>query len=182
MAYDLEHLRVLVVDDNFHMGLLVKHILATLGVKNARVTRDSVHAFELLRSFPCDIVVCDYNMQPLDGVDFVRLLRTSLDSPSPYVAVIMMTGHTDYHIVAACRDAGVNEFLVKPISVKSLCERIVHIIEKPRPFVRSKRYTGPDRRRKQQPFDGADRRKSEPLAEAPKQGLSNDEIEAMLQN
>jgi CheY-like chemotaxis protein len=181
MAYNLEQLAIMVVDDNHHMVVLVKHILVSLGIKNVREARDSADAIELLGSYPCDIVICDYNMQPLDGVDFVKLLRTSPDSPNAHVAVIMMTGHTEYRTVAAGRDAGVNEFLAKPISVKSLCERIVHVIEKPRPFIRSRRYTGPDRRRKQVPFDGPERRKTQPLAESPKQGLSDAEIEAMLQ-
>jgi len=181
MAYSLGQLSVLVVDDNHHMVVLVKEILIALGIKQVHTAKDSAEAFEELRAFPADIVVCDYNMQPLDGLDFTRLVRNSPDSPNPYIAILMMTGHSDHRTVVAGRDAGVNEFVAKPISLKSLSQRIVHIIEKPRPFIKTKRYFGPDRRRQQLPFKGPDRRKNAPQATpAPGKELSDAEIEALM--
>jgi DNA-binding response OmpR family regulator len=93
----------------------------------------------------------------------------------------MMTGHSDYSTVVTVRDSGANEFLAKPISLKSLSQRIIHIIEKPRPFVKTKRYFGPDRRRQQLPYRGPDRRKSEPEAAPPTDAaLSNADIDALM--
>ena len=95
----------------------------------------------------------------LDGLDFVRLVRKGADSPNPYVPIILLTGHTEMHRVLEARDAGVNEILAKPISIKSLFSRIVSIIESPRPFVKSKTYFGPCRRRYQDPnYKGPERR------------------------
>ncbi len=76
------------------------------------------------------------------------MVRFGDDSPIPKVPIIMLTGHTDLHRVCEDRDAGVNEFLAKPISVQTLCSRLVSLIEYPRPFIRTKTYFGPCRRRR----------------------------------
>jgi two-component system, chemotaxis family, chemotaxis protein CheY len=73
-------------------------------------------------------------------------VRTASDSPNPYVPIIMMTGHSDRTHVGVARDAGVNSFLVKPISAKSLFAHIVNASQDKRSFVRTKSYFGPDRR------------------------------------
>lgn len=148
-GYNLERLNFLVVDDNLHMRALVRTILAALGARNVIEVADGADALKALRNFPADIIICDWNMSPLDGLDFVRLLRTGDDSPNPYVPVIMMTGHTERSRVLQARDVGVHEFLAKPISVRGLYSHIRSIIERPHPFVRSTSYFGPDRRRRQ---------------------------------
>jgi DNA-binding response OmpR family regulator len=72
----------------------------------------------------------------------------------------MITGHSERSRVSAARDAGVNEFLVKPVTAKSLMERLTLIVNKPRNFVKSKNYFGPDRRRRPDPnYGGSERRK-----------------------
>ncbi|GAA0600528.1 response regulator [Caenispirillum bisanense] len=182
-GYNLERLNFLCVDDNKHMRALVKTILHALGSKNVHEAADGADAFKELRHFPADIIICDWNMSPLDGLDFVRLVRTGKDSPNPFVPIIMLTGHTEMHRVIEARDAGVHEFLAKPISAKGLFSRIRSIIERPRPFIRAGLYFGPDRRRRQIDWKGAERRKSA-IAAAPAAadagGLSQAEVEALL--
>ncbi len=99
-------------------------------------------------------------MKPLDGIDFVKLVRTARDSPNPYVPIIMLSGYTEYRRVVEARDAGVNEFLAKPISAKALYQRFAAIIDNPRPFIRTESYFGPDRRRQNMgpPRGSAERR------------------------
>lgn len=182
-GYNLERLNFLCVDDNKHMRALVKTILHALGSKNVHEAADGADAFKELRHFPADIIICDWNMSPLDGLDFVRLVRTGKDSPNPFVPIIMLTGHTEMHRVIEARDAGVHEFLAKPISAKGLFSRIRSIIERPRPFIRAGLYFGPDRRRRQIDWKGAERRKSAmaaPPAAADAGGLSQAEVEALL--
>ncbi|MCK5546645.1 MAG: response regulator, partial [Rhodospirillaceae bacterium] len=119
-------------------------------------------AFKELRHFPADVIICDWSMQPLDGLDFVRMVRTGTDSPNPFVPIIMLTGHTEMHRVMEARDSGVHEFLAKPISAKGIYSRIRTIIENPRPFIRAGIYFGPDRRRKENPnYNGPERRKAD---------------------
>jgi hypothetical protein len=65
--------------------------------------------------------------------------------------------------VLQARDTGVSEFLCKPISAKALYDRIYSIVMHPRPFIRTKSYFGPDRRRAENPaYSGAERRISDP--------------------
>ena len=182
--YNLERLNFLIVDDNKHMRALVKSILHALGIKNILEAGDGADAFKELRHFPADIIICDWNMSPLDGMDFVRMVRTGNDSPNQYVPIIMLTGHTEMNRVLEARDSGVHEFLAKPISAKSLYARIRAIIENPREFVRTSMYFGPNRRRRQSAtYNGSERRKenqpAQPAASGD-EGLNQDEIEALL--
>ncbi len=182
--YVLENVNVLVLDDNRHMRSLVQSILHALGVKQIREASDAPEAFKELQHFHADVIIADWHMEPLDGLDFVRLVRTAKDSPNPYVPIIMLTGHTEYQRVCEARDAGVNEFLAKPISAKALYSRFASIIENPRPFIRTKTYFGPDRRRQNlgPPRGVPERRKEEieKLAERTDDGLSETEIESLL--
>ena len=178
--YNLERLNFLIVDDNKHMRALVKSILHALGAKNVLDASDGADAFKELRHYPADIIICDWNMDPLDGLDFTRLVRTGNDSPNPFVPIIMLTGHTEMNRVVEARDSGIHEFLAKPISAKGLYSRIRAIIEHPRPFVRAGLYFGPDRRRRVlASYMGAERRKD--AEDGKKDGdLSQDEVEALL--
>lgn len=184
--YNLERLNFLIVDDNKHMRALVKSILHALGVKNVIEAGDGADAFKELRHYPADIIICDWNMEPLDGLDFTKLVRTGSDSPNPFVPIIMLTGHTEMNRVMEARDSGVHEFLAKPISAKKLYSRIRTIIDRPRAFVRTPAYFGPDRRRKALPnYNGPERRK-EASGQVETGGgggdgeLSQDEISALL--
>jgi two-component system, chemotaxis family, chemotaxis protein CheY len=143
----LSSLHILVVDDNPHMRGIVVAILRGAGFARVKEASDGAQALEEMKSGIPDIIVCDLNMDPIDGLEFTKMLRTAADSPGAYIPVIMMTGHTERSKVTAARDAGVNELVAKPISAKTLLERIVAVIDRPRPFVRSPFYTGPCRRR-----------------------------------
>lgn len=146
-ADGFSRLRVLIVDDNHHMINIVKTILRGFGIKDFLEARDAAEAFDLFRSTGVDIIVLDYQMNLLDGNDFVRLVRTGSDSPNPYVPIIMLTAYSERSRVEAARDAGVTEFCCKPVTPMELYRKVMAVINHPRPFVRSPAYIGPDRRR-----------------------------------
>ncbi len=146
--YSFEILRVLVVDDHRSMRILVRTILKSFGVKSVHEAKDGPAAFKVLNSFPIDMVITDLNMPVMDGVEFVRLVRMDKDSKNPYIPIIMLTGHSEVPRIISARDAGVNAFLTKPVSAKSLYSKMSFLIEHPQPFIRCKTYVGPDRRRK----------------------------------
>ena len=101
-------------------------------------------------------------MEPLDGIDFVRLLRNSPDSPNPMAPVIMITGHSTMRRISEARDVGVNEFLAKPLTARGVLDRLQKVIDHPRPYIRTEDYFGPDRRRKADPnYDGPRRRSAD---------------------
>lgn len=158
-AYNIENLAFLVVDDNRHIREMVNHLLKVLGVKIVRGASDGEEALKVLNEFNPDIVICDWAMAPIDGIEFLRRIRQDADSPNPFLPVIMLTGHTELTRVREARDAGVTEFLAKPISAGALYARISSIIERPRPFVRAGHFFGPDRRRGiNRGYQGSERR------------------------
>ena len=145
----LAALQVLLVDDNQHMRAITSAVLQSAGIRKVREATDGAAALEILREHPVDLVIVDFNMFPLDGVEFTRLVRNSPDSANPYLPIIMMTGHSEKSRVYEARDAGVTEFVVKPITAKAILDRIQAVIFRPRPFVKTDGYFGPDRRRVQ---------------------------------
>lgn len=160
MRYEL--LKILIVDDNHHMRVLISEILRAIGCRHIYEASDGAEGLQIIRNHAIDIVMTDLSMQPLDGIDFVRLLRNSSDSPNPMVPVIMVTGHSTQRRLFEARDAGVNEFLAKPLTARGVVERITQVIEHPRPYVRSEGYFGPDRRRRRDPsYEGPWRRASD---------------------
>lgn len=162
MSVRFDFVSILIVDDNNHMRTLVAEILRAIGIKDVREAADGADALQFIRHSPPDIIITDFAMQPIDGVEFVTMVRKSSDSTCPMVPIIMMTGHSERHRVEEARDAGVTEFLAKPISARSVLELILEVIERPRPFVRSANYFGPCRRRKADSnFKGPWRRSSD---------------------
>ncbi len=159
MSVGLSRVRVLIVDDNHHMINIVKTILRGFGIKEFMEARDAAEAFDLFRSAVVDIIVLDYQMNLLDGNDFVRLVRTGSDSPNPYVPIIMLTAYSERSRVEAARDAGVTEFCCKPVTPMELYRKVIAVVNHARPFVRSPGYVGPDRRRQLQAgYGGPERR------------------------
>jgi two-component system, chemotaxis family, chemotaxis protein CheY len=147
-ATAFDYLKALVVEDNAHMRALLRSLLHALGMKQVYECTDGASAYNELRERKPDFVLTDLSMKPVDGIEFTRMVRTGQDSPNPYVPIIMITGHTERPRVEAARDAGVTEFLAKPITVQNLLKRIGEIVDRPRPFVRCEGYFGPDRRRR----------------------------------
>jgi CheY-like chemotaxis protein len=143
-----DNLKALVVDDNAHMRTLLRSLLQALGLSQIYEAVDGARGFAEMRERRPDFVLTDLSMSPVDGIEFTRLVRFGQDSPNPYVPIIMVTGHTERQRVLAARDAGVNEFLAKPITAQNILLRITEIVERPRPFVRCDNYFGPDRRRR----------------------------------
>jgi len=170
LRYEL--LKILLVDDNHHMRLLLGEILRALGVRQLYEAGDGAQGLQMMKSHPVDIVMTDLSMQPMDGIDFVRLLRNSPDSPNQMCPVIMITGHSTMQRVNEARNAGVNEFLAKPLTARGVIERLDRVVEHPRPYVRTSDYFGPDRRRRADPgFQGPWRRQ----ADGPQQSAASDE-------
>jgi len=158
MAYKLTALNVLLVEDNPHMRQLLRQILNAYGIKNVFEADDGALGYERFKHKKADLIIVDWMMDRLNGIEFTRMVRTDDDSPDKFVPIIMLTGYTEKERVVEARDCGVTEFMAKPVSAQSLYDRIVSVIEGPRPFVEVGSYFGPDRRRRISDFAGNDRR------------------------
>jgi two-component system, chemotaxis family, chemotaxis protein CheY len=155
-----ERLRTLIVDDNQHMINIVRVIMRGFGAKDFHEARDAAEAFDVVKHDGVDLIIVDYQMNLLDGLDFIKLVRTAKDSPNQYVPIIMLTAHSERSRVMAARDAGVTEFCCKPVTALDLYRKIVAVANSPREFVKTSTYFGPDRRRRpDNSYSGSERRK-----------------------
>ncbi len=144
---DFSGLRFLVVDDNQHVRRIIRTLLHGFGVREVYEAADGAAGLDAVQNFLPDFIITDWVMPLFDGLEFVQMIRQP-DSPlNPYVPIIMLSAHSERHRVMQARDAGVNDFLCKPISAKSLHQRISSILIDPKPFIRANSYFGPDRRR-----------------------------------
>jgi two-component system chemotaxis response regulator CheY len=155
MSFSFDSLHFLLVDDNQHVRAIVAAILRSAGVRHLREADNGAEGLECLRQFPADIAIVDFMMTPMDGVEFVIEARKGKHA---YLPIIMMTGFSDRARVCEARDAGVTEMLAKPITARSLLERVESVVLNPRPFVRSDSYFGPCRRRTGAVWHGEERR------------------------
>ncbi len=156
---DLSDLRILIVDDYPPMRAILKVMLKALGVRHIGEADDGLAAIDEMNGFHADIVIADYRMVPMDGVELTLRIRAGTAGIDPFTPVVMVSGHSEKSRIFQARDAGVTEFLVKPISATYLYYRLRAVIENPRPFIRSPDFFGPDRRRRAMDFEGPDRRK-----------------------
>ena len=157
---DFNRLRFLVIDDNAHMRRILRTLLHGFGAREVYEAEDGATGLEAFNHFIPDIIITDWAMPIFDGLELAQMIRQPGANANPYVAIIMLTGHSEKKRVTAARDAGITEFLAKPISAKGLYERIVNVVVNPRPFIRTKTYFGPDRRRNNSAsYVGPERRK-----------------------
>jgi YesN/AraC family two-component response regulator len=154
--------RLLIVDDdvNIREGITAAVPWSEHGIEVVGQAADGAEGLACFRADRPDIVITDWAMPIFDGLELTQMIRQPGTNSNPYVAVIMLTGHSEKKRVTAARDAGVTEFLAKPLSAKALYQRIVNVVANPRPFIKTKTYFGPDRRRSVNPnYAGPERRK-----------------------
>lgn len=147
MGFDFKSLSILVIEDSASMIKLVTSVIETMGVEEFYTAEEGKEGFEIFCKHRPDIIITDWDMKPMDGLEFINLVRNDPTSPNKMVPIIMMTGFSALPRVTTARDAGTTEFLVKPFSAKDLTNRIAHVITRPRDYVRTGNFFGPDRRR-----------------------------------
>lgn len=144
-SMNLGKLAVLVVDDSRVARIVVKNLLLELGLDDIAEAEDGAAALVKLRDFDADLVLCDLNMTPLDGIEFTRLLRNAPDSPNPFVPVIMLTAEATKAQIANALKAGVNDFLSKPARTPVLRAHIAALFRHPLVYVREGGALRPER-------------------------------------
>jgi two-component system chemotaxis response regulator CheY len=154
-----DKLKVVVIDDNSHMRTLLLSILYAFGFKTLVGEANGKSGFAAVQSIKPDFILTDFSMHPVDGVEFVKMIR-ACPGPMAWVPIIMITGHGERRYIERARDAGITELLTKPFTPKDLYLRVVEVVERPRPFVKSPLFIGPDRRRKKLALGSITKRRS----------------------
>lgn len=160
MGFNFKNLSILVVEDNPHMRQLIVQVLYAMGVGRVHQSDNGPRAIQLTYSEKPDIIITDWMMEPMDGLELTKRIRDDDKNPCRLSPVILMTGYSAHTRVTRARDLGVTEFLVKPFTAEALAKRIAHVINQPRDFIAAPAFTGPDRRRRREDGYGGPKRRS----------------------
>ncbi|WP_158498799.1 response regulator [Magnetospira sp. QH-2] len=164
----------MVVEPSRYVRVLLKDALRTMGVTTFWEATDGQNALGQLQKVKPDVIITEFDLAAMSGLDLVKALRNDERSPHRYTPIIMVTSSAERRRVLEARDAGVNEYIVKPFSTKQLFGRIMEIVDRPREFVASASYNGPDRRRKaDQDYMGPKRRQEDKEKEAAEAALAS---------
>jgi two-component system chemotaxis response regulator CheY len=136
-------IKVLIVDDDYHMRKVVRTMLSAIGVRDIHDVSDAKAGLQAICATLPDIVILDWEMPQVGGAEFVRAVRSPGSFPVPNVPIIVLTGHGERKCVVEAMQLGANEYLLKPVSTRALFDRLVMVLAKPRPMVRSGDYYGP---------------------------------------
>jgi two-component system, chemotaxis family, chemotaxis protein CheY len=143
----LESLRVLIVDDEPTMRKVTRSLLQAVGVKNTYDACDGATGLDAICTLAPDVVLLDWEMPALNGLEFIRRVRSPGRFPMPDVPIIMLTAYGERSKVVEAVNLGVNEFLLKPVSSQALLARLISIIARPRRMIKKGDYYGPEPRK-----------------------------------
>ena len=119
-------LQVVVVDDQLTMRTLVRTGLNQIGIMNTRDFSGPKEAWKSLQTNTAHIVISDFNMPEMDGLEFLRAMRACPSMNN--TAFILLTGRADKDLVARAMQFGANNYLVKPFTVATLKQKIEQVV------------------------------------------------------
>jgi two-component system chemotaxis response regulator CheY len=146
------NLKILIADGDAQAADLLKQTLASFKITDTEIVSSAPDVWQKLNEAEYDILFCELDLSPTGGIDLIHKLRSSPLSPDPIIPIITHTLSCTADDVKNARDAGSTEFLAKPLNIKSLINVLTIVAEKPRYFVFSENFIGPDRRRKNTPL------------------------------
>ena len=130
---DFTKRRILIVDDEEFMRSLVKRVLNQLGVSKVLSASDGSSAVRVLaaEALPVDCILCDFNMEPVNGLQLLKAIRTGKAKSIPTTQkFIMLTGHADQDIIKIAMQLGVDGYVVKPVPADKLASALERALEK----------------------------------------------------
>jgi two-component system, chemotaxis family, chemotaxis protein CheY len=145
----LKDITILVVDGNGFMRRMTRMMLLNLGARSIREAADGLAAVEQIRTWSPDVMLLDWDLPVLNGMEVMRIVRSPGVFPRANLPTIMLTSQAKRSLVVEALRVGVHEFLVKPTSPKALCDRLMSVMIKPRPLMRVGEYYVPEPRLRQ---------------------------------
>ena len=123
---DFNH-RILIVDDGASMRNIMKKILKQIGYRNFMEAEDGSEALNVLRKELVDLVVLDWNMPQMTGIELLKIMRG--DQELKGIPVLMVTAEAKKSNVLEAIHSGVNNYIVKPFTPGTMKEKIEHIFK-----------------------------------------------------
>lgn len=142
MSLDWQKLQILIADDQRFILSLIFHILKELGLRSENIYQvtSGDEAIKVLKSVSVDVVICDINMGPINGLHLLKTIRTGQAGGPRQVPVIFLTAHSDRETVKVAAQLDANAFIVKPVAKKDLAAKIERVLEGQRPLPEGKTY------------------------------------------
>ncbi len=131
-TYDLSKLRVLIVEDNAFTLDILRTIVRQLGVASVHGCEDGAEALKRVGAETFELLFVDWQIPSLDGCALVKAIRGLEHKIRAATPVIMVTASSDKATVTKARDAGVDGYLIKPVSAQMIYARIAAIVERGR--------------------------------------------------
>jgi len=125
MAVD-KNMNVLIVDDYKTMLRIIRNLLKQLGFNNVDEATDGAMALQMLRVGTYGLVISDWNMEPMTGLQLLREVRA--DAKLKPVPFIMVTAESKSENVIAAKEAGVSNYIVKPFNAETLKTKMVSVL------------------------------------------------------
>ena len=119
-------LKILIVDDQYSVRQMTRMALEEIGVRNILDSENGKAAFETISVQPLDLILSDYNMPEMDGLDLLRAVRGS--AAVRKLPFILLTGRGDRELVVKAAQAGVNNYLIKPFTSAILRQKIEQVM------------------------------------------------------
>ncbi|MCC5977528.1 MAG: response regulator [Salinarimonas sp.] len=145
MRLEFERLCFLVAEDNAYMRAALVAMLEAFGAQVIHQAQDGESALALFAEERPDVVLLDWEMPQRDGLSVARRMRDRETSPDPFVPILMISAHAERARVLEARDAGINDYLVKPVTPRVLYDKLLGLAVDQRPFVAAPGYFGPQR-------------------------------------
>lgn len=117
--------KAVVVDDQLTIRTLVRTALQQIGIQDVREFPSAPEAMQDLRTRPAHLVLSDFNMPGMDGLEFLRTMRS--DASTKSTAFILLTGRADRELVQRAAQFGANNYMVKPFTVATLKQKLEQI-------------------------------------------------------
>jgi len=131
---EIKDLDVLIVEDNATMRLLLRTLLHNFKVRDVRQARDGEDALRQIARQTPDLVISDWEMQPMNGQQFLLNLRRVDNTPLCFIPVIILTAHASRTLIQEAFDVGATHLLVKPVTPANLLNRIEWVLDDNRQF------------------------------------------------
>lgn len=125
MAVD-KNMKILIVDDFKTMLKIVRSLLNQLGFTNIDEATDGQQALEKMKENKYDLILSDWNMQPMSGIDLLKNVRSN--EATKTLPLILVTAETKAENIIAAKQAGVSNYIIKPFNGATLKEKLVAVI------------------------------------------------------
>jgi two-component system chemotaxis response regulator CheY len=120
------NMRILIVDDFKTMIKVIESVLAQIGFKNVAEAASGTEALVKLRAEKFDLVLSDWNMEPMNGLELLKNVRA--DASLKHLPFILITAESKVENIVAAKQAGVNNYIIKPFNAVTLKEKLTAVI------------------------------------------------------